>query len=168
MKAIQLFTLVFLRSSAVSPHARKACLMSIDESFKSDRMIEFMVSMVKDAGKKVFQILFRMRTYKSDPVKAWLQKNKDKMEVFCLPICSPHLDPQERSNSDLKQAMGKSVPVCTSERLRSAANDHMMRVQRSPERVKTYFQDRSVKYAAAQNFFGLEQQQYGERADIFL
>ena len=49
----------------------------------------------------------------------------------------------------LKQEMGKRVPVRTKEKLRAAANDHMLLIERSPERVKAYFQDPLVKYAAA-------------------
>jgi transposase len=127
----------------------KARWMIIDEAFNSDKLIEFMESLVKDAGKKVFLILDNLRVHHSKPVKAWLESNKEKMEVFYLPSYSPHLNPEERLNADLKQEMGKRVPVRTKEKLRAAANDHMLLIERSPERVKAYFQDPRVKYAAA-------------------
>jgi transposase len=63
------------------------------------------------------------------------------MEVFYLPSYSPHLNPKERLNADLKQAMGKRVPVRTKERLRAAANDYRAMIECSPERIKAYFQD---------------------------
>lgn len=44
--------------------------------------------------------------------------------------------------------MGKRVLVRTKAKLRDAANDHMAMLERSPERVRSYFQDRQVKYAA--------------------
>ena len=51
-------------------------------------------------------------------------------------------------NADLKQAMGKRAPVRTKAKLREAANDHMLLLDQSPERVRSYFQDPVVKYAA--------------------
>jgi hypothetical protein len=44
--------------------------------------------------------------------------------------------------------MGKRVPVRTKSKLREAANEHMAMLEKSPERVKSFFQDSRVKYAA--------------------
>ena len=41
-----------------------------------------------------------------------------------------------------------SVPVRTKAKLQAAAVDHMTALQTKPERVKTFFQDPFVKYAA--------------------
>ena len=68
--------------------------------------------------------------------------------MFYLPSYSPELNPEERLNADLKQAMGKRVPVRTKAKLREAANEHMAMLENSPERVMSYFQDPRVKYAA--------------------
>ena len=58
------------------------------------------------------------------------------------------LNPEERLNADLKQEMGKRVPIRTKTKLRAAANDHMVMLEQNPERVMRYFQDRRVRYAA--------------------
>ncbi len=68
--------------------------------------------------------------------------------MFYLPSYSPELNPEERLNADLKQAMGKRVPVRTKAKLRQAANEHMAMLEQSPERVMSFFQDPKVKYAA--------------------
>ncbi len=44
--------------------------------------------------------------------------------------------------------MGKKVQVRTKAKLRHAANDHMAMLERSPERVCSYFRDHRVKHAA--------------------
>jgi transposase len=126
----------------------KARWMIIDEAFNSDRLIEFLEALVKDAGKKVLLILDNLRVHHSQPVKAWVAERTDKIELFYLPSYSPELNPEERLNADLKQAMGKRVPVRTKAKLRDAANDHMAMLERSPERVRSYFQDHRVRYAA--------------------
>jgi hypothetical protein len=56
------------------------------------------------------------------------------------------LNPEERLNVDLKQEMGKRTPAPTKEKLRTEANDHMVLIEKSPERVKTYFQDPRGKH----------------------
>lgn len=126
----------------------KARWMIIDEAFNADKLIEFMQSLIKDAGRKVFLILDNLRVHHSKPVKAWLADHAEQIEVFYLPSYSPELNPEERLNADLKQAMGKRVPVRTKTKLREAANEHMTMLEKSPERVMSYFQDPRVKYAA--------------------
>jgi transposase len=122
--------------------------MIIDESFNADKLIEFLEALIKDAGKKVFLILDNLRVHHSKPVKAWLAQRTGKIEVFYLPSYSPELNPEERLNADLKQAMGKRVPVRTKAKLRDAANEHMFMLENSPQRVQSFFQDARVKYAA--------------------
>ena len=122
--------------------------MIIDEAFDADKLIEFLQSLVKDAGRKVFLILDNLRVHHSRLVKAWVAEREDQIELFYLPSYSPQLNPEERLNADLKQEMGKRVSVRTKAKLRDAANEHMTRLEANPERVMSYFQDRRVRYAA--------------------
>ena len=101
--------------------------MIIDEAFDAEKFIEFLEALIKDADRKVFLILDKLRVHHSKLVKAWVA---------------------ERPNADLKQEMGKRVPVRTKANLREAANEHMAMLERNPERVMSYFQDRRVRYAA--------------------
>ncbi|MEX3612277.1 MAG: IS630 family transposase, partial [Burkholderia sp.] len=48
----------------------------------------------------------------------------------------------------LKQAIGSKVPVRTKAKLRAAADEHMQFIAANVDRVRSYFQDRFVKYAA--------------------
>ena len=122
--------------------------MIIDEAFDAEKLIAFLQALIKDAGKKVFLILDNLRVHHSKLVKAWVAQRQDQIELFYLPSYSPQLNPEERLNADLKQEMGKRVPVRTKTKLRDAANDHMAMLEQNPERVMGYFQDRHVRYAA--------------------
>ena len=122
--------------------------MIIDESFNADRLIDFLEALIKDTGKKVFLILDNLRVHHSKPVKAWVAQHQDRIELFYLPSYSPELNPEERLNADLKQEMGKRVPVRTKAKLRAAASEHMAMLEQNPERVIGYFQDSRVRYAA--------------------
>ena len=131
--------------------------MIIDDAFNSDRLIEFLEALIKDASRKVFLILDNLRVHHSKPVKAWVAERQDKIELFYLPSYdrrkspwdSPELNPEERLNGDLKQTIGAKVPARTKARLKSAAIEHMTRLEQDPDRVMSYFQDLYVKYAAA-------------------
>ncbi len=122
--------------------------MIIDEAFNADKLIEFMQALIQDAGRKVFLILDNLRVHHSRVVKAWVSERKQQIELFYLPSYSPQLNPEERLNADLKQEMGKRVPVRTKAKLREAANAHMHMLHNNPQRVMSYFQDPHVRYAA--------------------
>ncbi len=104
--------------------------------------------MTKDADKKAFLILDNLRVHHSNPVKAGVEEHKDKIELFHLPNYSPELNLEERLNVDLKHAISNKVPAHTKVKLKAAAIEHMQALEKSPERVKKYFQDTSVNYAA--------------------
>jgi transposase len=81
-------------------------------------------------------------------VKAWLTENTAKIEVFYLPSYSPELNPEERLNADLKHVIRRKVPARTKAKLQAAAVEHMTALEAKPERIRSFFQDPFVKYAA--------------------
>jgi transposase len=126
----------------------KARWMIIDGAFNHERLIAFFEALVKDARCKVFLILDNLSVHHCKPVKAWLGQHNAAIEVFYLPSYSPELNPEERLNADLKHVMRKKVPVRTKARLQAATEAHMHVIACEPERVKAYFQDPYVRYAA--------------------
>ena len=69
-------------------------------------------------------------------------------EVFYLPSYSPELNPNEMANADLKQAVTKLASARSKLQLVKATRQHLLSVQRQPERVKSYFEHEPVRYAA--------------------
>ena len=126
----------------------KCYWMIIDGVFNADRLIEFMGSVIKDVSRKVFLVMDNLKVHHSKPVQKWLEEHKEKIEVFYLPSYSPELNPDERLNADLKHAITTSVPRRTRQGLLKKTQEHMAMVKSSPERVKTYFKDKHVAYAA--------------------
>ena len=129
----------------------RANWMIIDGAFNHERLIEFLQALVRDGKrrrKKVFLILDNLGVHHCKPVKAWLAERGRDIEVFFLPSYSPELNPDERLNADLKQAIGSKVPVRTKAKLHAAANEHMQFIATNHDRVRAYFQDPIVRYAA--------------------
>ncbi|MDP3496248.1 MAG: transposase, partial [Candidatus Nitrotoga sp.] len=102
-----------------------------------------------DTDRKVFLIIDNLRVHHSKPVKAWAAENAQKIELFYLPSYSPELNPEERLNADLKHVITSKVPVRTKAKLSAAATDHMTMLEQNPERVRCYFGDPKVAYAAS-------------------
>jgi transposase len=119
-----------------------------DGALNADILIDFMKRLIRDAGRKVYLILDNLRVHHSKLVKAWLAEHKHEIEVFYLPSYSPELNPDEMANADLKQAVTKLAPARTKLQLVKAAARHLRGVQRQPERIKSYFEYKPVRYAA--------------------
>lgn len=58
------------------------------------------------------------------------------------------LNPDERINGDLKQAMEIRVPCRTKDKLRQAATDHMTALEKNPKTIKAFFKGPIVAYVA--------------------
>ena len=116
----------------------KAHWMIVDDAFNSDKLIEFLRSLIQDAPKKVFLILDNLRVHHNKPVKAWLAEHSAQLEVFYLPSYSPELNPDERLNADLKHALGSRVLLRSKDKLKDATKAHMNMLDQHPERVRSY------------------------------
>lgn len=126
----------------------KARWLIVDGNFNHERLIQFFDLLIKDTPRKVFLILDNLGVHHCKPVKAWLAAHGQHIEVFYLPSYSPELNPEERLNADLKHVIRSKVPVRTKAKLHAATEAHMHDLATQPERVKSYFQDSRVKYAA--------------------
>jgi transposase len=122
--------------------------MIIDGNFDAEKLIEFLEALIKDTTRKIFLILDNLRAHHSKLVKAWLAGRTNRIEIFYLPSYAPDLNPDERLNADMKHAISTKVPVRTKAKLKAAAEQHMSVIGQSPDRVRAYFQDPRVKYAA--------------------
>jgi hypothetical protein len=71
----------------------------------SQVFIRFLERLIKDAGRKVLLIVDNLKVHHSRPVKEWLSKHKDQIEVFYLPSYSPERNPDEYLNGDLKASL---------------------------------------------------------------
>ena len=111
-------------------------------------MIGFLQRLIRDAGRKVLLILDRLPVHRSALVREWLARHKAQIEVFYLPSYSPELNPDEGLNADLKQNITRKAPLRSKPALRQAAISHMRRLANSPARVRSFFRQKSMRYAA--------------------
>lgn len=120
--------------------------MIYDDGMTSERLIEFMKRLTRDSKRKVLLILDNLRTHHSKVVQAWLEANKEKMEVFYLPPYAPQVNPDEYLNNDLKRNVHSGSPARTKKQLTHKTRSFMMKLQRTPAHIKAYFKHQKLKY----------------------
>jgi transposase len=119
-----------------------------DGAVNAATLIRFLQRLIRDAKRKVFLILDRLRVHRAGRVRDWLAAHPTKIEVFYLPAYSPELNPDEGLNADLKQVVTRKAPARSKPQLKQAIVSHMRRLSRSPARVRSYFRHKPVRSAA--------------------
>lgn len=117
-------------------------------TMNSDRMIGFLGQLVKNKERKIYLIPGNLRVHHSKLVKQWATENKEKIELFCLPSCSPEKDPDEYLNCDLKYGLSEKPAPKNAEQLENYVRNHMLMLQQNKPRVRKYFDHKDIKYAA--------------------
>ena len=74
--------------SAISKRG-KLRFMLYKENMDSEKLIDFMGRLIRDAHKKVFLIFDNLLVHHSKIVQEWLEKHKDRIEVFYLTPYAP-------------------------------------------------------------------------------
>lgn len=133
--------------SAVSKRGKLRFVL-YKENMDSDKLIDFMRRLVYDSAKKVFLILDNLRVHHSKKVQEWLEKHKDKIEVFYLPPYAPEYNPDELVNSDLKRSVGSKASAQSKEELEHNVRSHLKSLQLNPSKIASFFNAPFTKYAA--------------------
>ena len=126
----------------------KVQFMIYSDNMNADRLIEFMEQLIKNKKQKIFLILDNLRVHHSKIVKQWVEKNKEKIEIFYLPSYSPEKNPDEYLNCDLKYGLSDKPAPKNKEQLKKNVEDHMNLLINNQQRVKRYFNHKDIKYAA--------------------
>lgn len=117
-------------------------------SIDSEKFKEFAERLVYGKKRKVFLVLDNAKTHHSKLLTEWVEKNNKRIELFYLPPYSPDLNPDEHINADVKYGVGSKTPKRTKEALREATEEHMNMLRATPKRIRSYFLDPAISYAA--------------------
>lgn len=117
--------------------------------FTGPVFLRFLRRLVRQSDQKVFLIVDGHPVHRARKVKAWLEQNSEDIELFYLPSYSPHLNPDEILNQDIKtNAVGRNRASNLPE-LMTNVRRFLRSRQRRPHVVRRYFLERHVRYAAA-------------------
>jgi transposase len=122
--------------------------MIVDVAVNQEIFLEFLKGLVKGSSRKIFLILDNLKVHHGKTISAWVKKNENHIELFFLPAYSPDLNPDEHLNADLKQGVGARAPSRSKKHLAKAAEHHLTMIRDTPSRIREYFKDPAIAYAA--------------------
>jgi transposase len=131
--------------SAITGHGSLR-FMIYDGAMDQKLLINFMKRLIKDGERKIFLILDNLKVHHGKAVASWLEKNKDKIEVFFIPPCSPELNPDEYLNHVLKKDVRAGTRPRTRADLRSKTESFLRRMQHNSDKVRKLFHHPRLKY----------------------
>lgn len=118
-------------------------------TYDANVAINFLRSLAKSFDRKIYLVWDNLNIHKCKAVTAWLNQNDNKIKVFYLPPYCPELNPAEYLNCDLKRDVLSQVVSKTKEELKKKTTTFLRFLQRNSERVKKYFENKNINYAAA-------------------
>jgi transposase len=122
--------------------------MILDGTFNGKVFLEFLIQLIKYKKQKIFLVVDGHTAHKTKEVKAWLDENINKIELFYLPPYSPELNAQEYVNQDLKtNVIGKKRPINKAQ-MKTNVEDFMKKRKNDKKQVQKYFHGEHVRYAA--------------------
>lgn len=112
------------------------------------QFIDFIKRLIYGSQRMVFLIVDGHPAHKARSVASFIATIKDRFRLFFLPPYSPELNPDERVWNDVKNnAIGQKF-ITAPEQLQGAVLSHLRSIQKSPERVRAYFNNETTRYAA--------------------
>jgi transposase len=131
--------------SAISSQG-KVRFMVYQDTMNQQRLIRFMQRLVRASEQKVFLILDNLKVHHGKLAAAWLEKHKDKIEVFFLPPYAPEYNPDEYLNHALKIFVHSGQLPYTVEEISHKILSFMRKLQHQPQLVSNFFRSPMLSY----------------------
>jgi transposase len=121
--------------------------MTVRGRISAAKFIEFIKRLIHGVDRMVFLIVDGHPAHRAKMVSRFADSVKDRFRLFYLPPYSPELNPDERVWNDLKNnAIGKQF-ITTPKKLYSAVISYLRFIQKSPNRVRSYYNNETTLYA---------------------
>ena len=124
----------------------KVRFMIYQDTMNQQRLIHFLERLVRSSERKVFLILDNLKVHHGKLVTAWLEKRKDKIEVFFLPPYAPEYNPDEYLNHALKISVHSGQLPYTTEDISHKMQSFLRKFQHRPFTVSNFFLHPSISY----------------------
>jgi len=111
-------------------------------------LLRFLQRLTRGRKRRIFLILDNLRVHKARKVTEWVERKASLIQIFFLPPHSPELNPDEYLNGDLKRGVHTGIPPRDAADLKRQALSQLRSIQRSPKRVRAYFEHPAIQYAA--------------------
>ena len=110
--------------------------------------IEFLKRLIAGADRPIFLIVDRGSAHRAKKTQAFVETLGGKMRLFFLPTYSPDRNPDELVWKHLKaDTVGRMVTTSKAD-FKSKVVSSMRSLQRTPAKIRSFYQKPSLKYAA--------------------
>src|SRR3974390_1602380 len=117
-------------------------------SVNADVFIEFIKRLLVGAKRKIFLIVDGGSAHRAKKTRAFVESLEGKLRLFLLPPYSPDRNPDELVWKHLKADTVGRTSVTSLDDFKAKVKSSMLSLQRTPEKVRSFFQKPSLKYAA--------------------
>ena len=117
----------------------------VQDSMNQQRLIQF-DRLVRTYSRKVFLVLDNLKVHHGKKVAAWLDRHRDKIELFFLPPYAPESNPDEYLNHALKLSVHSGDLPRTKYDIRHKTASFIRTLQHSPDKVSTFFHHNQISY----------------------
>jgi len=120
----------------------------IEERMNSDKFIEYLKKLRKDAGHPIFVIADNAKYHHSKKVQEFLNKKEQQGNIMMafLPPYSPELNPDEQVWNYAKREVGKRV-IRSKEEMEKVILSVMCAIQKNVELIQSFFRMPDTEYA---------------------
>jgi len=120
-----------------------------DGKFTGQAFIDYLTRLIGDyPDRKIILICDNHSTHHAKDVKAWVAEHAEQIELVFLPAYSPHLNPDEYLNQDVKRHVrALHERPTTKPGLKDTLTSFLGLRQTQPETVRRYFDAPHVQYA---------------------
>jgi transposase len=111
------------------------------------KFVVFLRQLTKSQKQKIFLIVDNSRVHHAKIVKSWVDKHKDKIELFFLPAYAPDYNPDEFLNNTLKIKLNNTAKAQNKSELINTASKILKSLQNTPRIIRSFFEAGTTSYA---------------------
>ena len=122
--------------------------MTYPGSLNAAVFLTFLAKLVEGATRKIVLIADRLQAHRTPDVTAWVETNRERIEIHYLPPYSPEMNPVEYLNNDLKGSVNEAGLPPDRATLHERITGFMKHLSSVPKQVVSYFLSPWTQYAA--------------------
>ena len=122
--------------------------MTYAGSLNAAVFLTFLAKLVQGSTRKIVLIADRLRAHRKAEVEAWVEANRERIEIHYLPTYSPEMNPVEYLNNDLKGSVNEAGLPPDRATLHDRITSFMSHLASIPQHVVSYFLHPWTRYAA--------------------
>jgi len=134
--------------SAITSRGHMRFMIKEKGGVNAAAFIEFLKRMIVGAKRPIFLIVDRGPAHIAKKTKAFVESLKGKLRLFYLPPYSPDRNPDELVWKHLKADTVGRMAITNRADFKAKVRTSMRQLQNDPEKIRSFYQKPSLKYAA--------------------